>query len=336
MLNRFTLDAIGRWRQRSPLGRVDTLSARALILGLSLCAMAANGAEEGFVQGLINAFESSSIEFPRSQSNAPFLPLGYAAGSHYAQAQVDGPRGLQLEYDVSNLSQAAGLPLMLGDRDMLVVGEYLSWSKFDLTGDVTGSFEASSVGLPVGWLRQLNPRWQLAAFVMPLGHKSNLGRKDWSWQYLGGVFGRYVHNDHLWWVVGAYADVAEGDDFYVPYLGASWVIDERWTLSAIMPWPAITYAPNMDWLLRLGASPSAASWSIEPVSGDVALNMDAWDFGLGVERRIAGSFWLGAEAGVGGFRSLRLSGSDWEVPDVDVGSGPYLSVELKYRPTPGG
>ena len=91
-------------------------------------------------------------------------------------------------------------------------------------------------------------------------------------------------------------------------------------------------APSKDWLFRLGASPSGSSWSFNPDGSDASLNLDAWDFGLSAERRLSGGLWLSLEAGVGGFRGLRLSGSDVESPDLDVSTSPYLGINLNFRP----
>ena len=227
------------------------------------------------------------------------------------------------------------MPFLLGERDALVIGEYLSWSDFSVKAASDDSFAVTTVGLPVAWLRQVDPAWQVAAFVMPLGHHDDIDGSNWAWQYLGGTFARYVQHERLWWAFGFYFDVAPGDNFYIPYVGASWVINERWTVSAVMPWPALLYAPDKDWLFRLGASPSGSSWSFNPEGGDAAVNLDAWDFGLSAERRLSGGIWLSMEVGVGGFRGLRLSGTDVDAPDLDVSTSPYFGIDLKFRPSLG-
>ena len=290
-------------------------------------------AQESFIQRVTQEFAASEIVFPRAVSNAPFVPLAFVGATSYGDAEVDGREGVNAEYDVSTVSQMAMLPILMGERDALLVGEYLSWSDFSVQGEQTNSFDVTSVGLPVAWLRQLDPAWQAAVFVMPMGHYDNVDGGDWAWQYMGGVFARYVQHDRLWWAFGFYADIAPGDNFYIPYVGASWVINERWTLSAIMPWPALLYAPSRDWLFRLGASPSGSSWSFKPDGGEATVNLDAWDFGLGVEHRLAANIWLSAEAGIGGFRGLRLSGSDVESPDLNVSTSPYVGMTLNFRPS---
>jgi hypothetical protein len=297
--------------------------------------------EDSLMRRLTLQFEHSDIEFQRAASNIPFLPVAFLGASYYGDSEIDGSNlrdQKDYQYDVTTVSQAAGLPLLLTERDALVVGEYVSIADIDVTSDDTSgnttSFTVGTLGLPVAWLRQINPDWQSVAFVMPMGHRDDRHGSQWSWQYLGGAFGRYVQNDRLWWAFGFYADVGPGDDFYIPYIGASWSINERWTLSAVMPWPAVLYAPDKDWLFRLGASPSGASWSFNPVRGsDTAINFDAWDFGLGVERRLGGNFWLAFEAGVGGFRGLRVTGTDVDSPSLDVSTAPYVAIDVKFRPS---
>jgi hypothetical protein len=35
---------------------------------------------------------------------------------------------------------------------------------------------------------------------------------------------------------------------------------------------------------------------------------------------------------VGGLRTLRMTGSDWIGPEVDLGSSPYIGLGISYRP----
>jgi hypothetical protein len=64
----------------------------------------------------------------------------------------------------------------------------------------------------------------------------------------------------------------------------------------------------------------------------VAVNLDAWDFGLSAERRLNGGIWLSMEVGVGGFRGLRLSATEVDAPDLNVSTSPYFGLDLKFRP----
>ncbi len=283
----------------------------------------------------IQAFADSEFVFQRSSSLIPFPPLAFVGTKHYSDAEVtSSSRGVELNYGLTSVSQAAAIPLLLTERDAIVIGEYLNWSSFRIRDDAAEDFNVATIGLPIGWIRQIDPQWQVAAFVMPMGHKSTAEDADWTWQTMGGAFWRYVQNDRLWWAFGAYFDAAPGDDFYIPYLGASWTINDHWTLSAIMPWPAVLYAPNDDWLFRLGLAPSGASWSAYPPGEDhaVVMNLDAWDFGLSVERRLFGGYHAGLEVGVGGFRGLRFDDAGLEGIDIDAGTSAYFALEFNFRP----
>lgn len=290
-------------------------------------------ARAGYIEDTAQRFADSEIVFPRANTLVPFLPLASLGASVYNDTEVELDDGRQIEYDLQSVSQHAVLPFLVSPRDALFVGEYLGYADFDMIDPVLDDFEVTTVGLPVGWLRQASDDWQLAAFAMPLAHRSTLEGSGWNMQYVGGLFGRYQQTDGLWWLFGVYADVAPEEDSLIPYVGASWNINEHWTLSAIMPWPAVTYSPDGNWLFRLGASPSGASWVVATGDGDVGINYDAWDLDFGVERRVRGNFWLRLRAGVGGLRGLRFSDGSYDAPDIDVGASGFFALELNFRPS---
>ncbi|EED33980.1 hypothetical protein NOR53_1437 [gamma proteobacterium NOR5-3] len=302
---------------------------------MSSAACDAQNFVQDFVQDKVTAFENSDFIFQRGVSNAPFIPIAYLGVRSYGEAQIDNTlTGRTLEYEQQAASAATGVPFLLGKRDAVVVGGYLSSSRFETRDEAIGDFRVDTVGLPVGWARQVNPQWQAAAFVMPLGHRSTQQDSDWTVQTMGGVFARYTANDKLWWAFGLFGDDSPNDSYVIPYLGASWVINPRWTISALMPWPAVLYAPTQDWLFRLGASPSTASWSLQPEDNSVAVSLDAWDFGLSIERRVYKNLWLEARSGVGGLRGLRLDSNSGtlEAPDISVGASGFFALSLTVRP----
>lgn len=302
---------------------------RLLPLLLSCCCFESRA---DFMADTARRFAESDIEFQRSGSLVPFMPLAAVTASRYDDTDAEFSDGTNLEYDLETVSQYAILPILASPRDALFVGEYLGYSHFEVSGDDLGNFDVTTVGLPLGWLRQASTNWQLAGFVMPVAHKSNLEEADWSYQVMGGAFARHQASDNVWWLYGLYFDIAPEDNYLIPYIGASWSINDHWTLSVVLPWPALLYAPNRDWLLSLGASPSGASWNVSSGQDDVSINYDAWDLDLRVERRIHGNFWLGARVGAGAMRGVRLSSGDFDWPDVDVGSSGYFSITLNFRP----
>jgi hypothetical protein len=58
-----------------------------------------------------------------------------------------------------SISQAALVPIPIGRRDALVVGEWIGWTKFDLE-ESSREVEVLSVAVPLGWARQVKSGWQ--------------------------------------------------------------------------------------------------------------------------------------------------------------------------------
>jgi hypothetical protein len=286
-----------------------------------------------YIKSKLEAFENSNIVFQRGRSNAPFLPLASIIAKKYGSADVSVDNVDDYQFEIEHFSQAAGIPFLVDDDNVLIVGEYLARTNFSTDEAGVESFHAESVGLPIGWLRQISPQWQAAAFVMPLAHKSSHKNSSWEWETLGGAFLRYEQSEEIWWAYGIYADVGGVEDIYLPYAGVSWTINERWTLSAIMPWPAILYAPRDDLLFRFGASPSGASWQVENNGQNISTNFDAWDFGFAVEKNVSGNFWVSLETGIGGLRGLRIVEGDLEGIDTGISSSPYFGLSINFRPS---
>jgi len=112
------------------------------------------------------------------------------------------------------------------------------------------------------------------------------------------------------------------------------VINDQWTLNAVMPWPSVTYAPTPNTFFMLGVSPSGASWSIEPGEQRPRMSLSAWNLGLSAEHRIYENLWLGAEAGVSGLRGLSLQGNDWQDAEAKLDHTGYVEVRLNWRVNP--
>jgi hypothetical protein len=292
-------------------------------------------AAQDFITTTVKAFAESDIVFKRSGSNAPYFPVAQLTGYGYGDASIAlGSTDRSVEFRQSGVSAFAMLPQLMSKRDALITGAYVSSRRFDTDNGLIDDFRVDTLGLPLGWFRQVNAEWQAAAFVMPLGHRSTQDDSDWTLQTMGGAFTRYTQNERLWWAFGLFADHSPNDSYVLPYLGASWVINPRWTVSAIMPWPAIVYAPTPDWMFSLGASPSGASWSLQPAANEVAVSLDAWDFGINAERRLYRNLWVSARVGVGGLRGLRLNSDSGSVedPEINVSGSGFFALSLKIRP----
>ncbi len=306
--------------------------------GLVTCALAvtllhpASARADGLIDTLVRRFSESEFEFVRAQSNAPFPPAASLATSVYQESEFRRADGIDSDvtFQQATISEYAFLPITLGKRDAIAIGQWMSWTHFDIDNAPRDDLDVFSVSVPVGWIRQQSPNWQIAAFVAPLGHRTP--EDNWYWETMGGAFARNVRGDRFAWIFGAYFDVSPLEDFYTPYLGATYVINEQWTLNAIMPWPSVTYAPTNRTVFRLGVAPSGASWTIEPGERRPRMNLSTWNFGLTAEHRLASNLWLGFEVGVAGLRGLSIVGSDWEGLETKLDNTGFAMLSLNLRP----
>ena len=277
-------------------------------------------------------FMNSDFVFSRAASDVPFVPLAWLDVNSYQDSTLRTPAG-DLSFRQTSLSEATLLPILLSRRDALLVGQWGTWTR--LSSSQFQDAEVGNISVPIGWARQATPDWQLAAFIAPT---ANVTRGHWYWDYMGGVFARYLGQSNFAWLFGFYSEITPPDELYVPYLGVTWTIDRHWTLSAILPWPAVLYSPTPDWLFRLGFAPSSASWIADVPVPDQAprrlrADLTSWDFGFRVERHAWKGIWVGGEAGLSGFRGFAFSGSHWQHPRVDVASEPYVVLTVTFRPS---
>jgi hypothetical protein len=292
--------------------------------------------EEGFIERAARAFTESDLVFARSFSNAPFLPVAFLGGTHYGDATVSGegatPDIAGAKYRVNSTSQYAGVPFLLSKRSMAVLGEYVSYADFSV--DNGEEFSVTSASIAAGYLYQVNPDWQVIAALVPFYNHSSLGERGQDyWQVMGGAVARYTRNDRLWWLFGVVFDDSDFGTSVLPYVGASLTLTERWSVSAILPWPQLMYAPSKDWFLSLGASYSGNSWAVNNTTGAVGLNLSGFDFGFGGAMRLKGPLWLEGSVGVGGLRALTITDGDVSGPSIDVSSSPFFKLSLTFRPS---
>lgn len=293
-------------------------------------------ADDSSIAETAQAFAESELVFMRGLSNVPFLPVALLGSDYYDDAMVSEegatPDVAGKHYQATTTSQYAGMPFLLNKRSMVVLGEYLSYSDFSVENGE--DFSTTSAAIAAGYLYQLTNDWQLMGGILPVHHRSSLGerRKDY-WQVMGGALTRYTRNDRLWWLFGVVFDDSEFGTTWLPYIGASLILNQAWSVSALLPWPQVIYAPSKDWFVSAGASYSGSSWAVNSSTGAVGLNLSGFDFGVGGARRLKGALWIEGKAGVGGLRGLSINDGDVIGPAIDVSSSPFISISLTLRPS---
>ena len=133
-----------------------------------------------------------------------------------------------------------------------------------------------------------------------------------------------------------YADVSSAEHFYTPYVGATYIVNPQWTLSAVLPWPAVLYAPTGRLLFRLGVTPSGTAWSVDQGGHHPRIDFSSWNLGASAEYDLWRNLWVRLEAGWSGFRGFSFVGSEWTGPNSSLGATPFVSLGFAYRPPESG
>ena len=288
-------------------------------------------ANAGFVNDTIEKIANSEFIFDTADTNSPFLPIAFVDYTHYGERELSSVclQGPTCDVDWQKLSQMAAVPIWINNRDILLVGEYLSvdWIEGEAVDDAIYSF-----GAILAWLRQVNDHWQVGTFVFPTFYSalSDTGRYAES-IYLGSV-GRHRHSArfHSYW--GLAADINNIENIYYPYLAFDWFINREWAIAFIMPWPAITYAPNPDYFWRVGLLPGATQLRFEEGGQLINAGLDQWDLGLTVEHRIHNQVWAGLSLGVSGFGQITLDESLASEFEHEIEATVFGRFSVNFRP----
>ncbi|MFT4519415.1 MAG: hypothetical protein ACI9JM_001811 [Halioglobus sp.] len=102
-----------------------------------------------FSQDVIRGFEQSEFVFPCGKSNTPLFPPVSFTTQNCSNTDVETHNGQRLVYDVAPVSQNALLPILVGEKDALTVGEYVSLSSFENNNSSAKFFGVITVGWAV-------------------------------------------------------------------------------------------------------------------------------------------------------------------------------------------
>lgn len=291
--------------------------------------------ETGLVERVMLKLQVMEFEFARAESDVPFLPALNASFKVYGKTEFAQFEGLpaaddEAEFRTRVASAYAAAPLYIGRRGFALTVPYVSRTRFHFTRGDRADEDVTSVYLPVGGAWQTESGRQWGAFVMPAGYSPLSGEGDWAWSGMGGMMGRTFSGRNLVWYYGLVYDHAFSDGYYLPYLGFTYQMDPTWAFSMVAPWPGINYAPSDSFFMRVGVSPSGATWAVD--EDQAMTSLGGWDLGLWANWRLSKTLWLSAGSGVSGLRNLRISTSGEVDYDQDIDREPWVSVSLSIRP----
>ena len=303
-----------------------------LIRWFSLLASLAYGTDCFAVgEKLLDAIMRSDFIFDRTVSNVPFFPLGFLDYSNQNSLEVaDGCETASgCEFRYQNVSQALALPVWVGQKHMFLLGETLEMDRFTRGNE---TITVNSGGLLGAWAMQPNKQWQVGAFLYGYRNIGNDKYSNLSSGTYSGAVARYRHSPHFHSYLGLVRFNNARQTLLFPYLGFDWYLDTRWSISAIMPWPTLNYAPSTSTLIRFGALYSSSNWA----SGDDAnvdmVSFGQWDFGLSYEQKLYKTWWGALTVGQSGFGKLVLESDGSPDFESDIDSSPFVKLSINFRP----
>ncbi len=280
---------------------------------------------------LIEAIMRSDFIFDKNISNVPFFPLGFLSFkySDSLTLQEDCPGNLSCDLSYNRISQGFGLPVWVGQRDMIILAETLDSNKLEFADK---QVVLNDVGVMAAWISQPAPEWQLGTFTYFFENiNSDDHIKGAGGAILGGI-GRYRHQPHFhsyWGMVG----ISENSETIIyPYVGFDWFIGKEISVSALLPWPTVSYSPDSDTIYKFGATISDTSWIVDENENIISNSLSTVDLGFAYEKRVYGLFWAEAGIGYSGFGRITVtSDSDIEF-ESSLESSPYLRFSVNIRP----
>ena len=296
-----------------------------LIFGSLSCSQANAAGEQ-----IIDAIMRSDFVFDRNISNVPFLPLSYLQFSENNSLEIEGDcAGISCDFSYQSISQGLGLPVWVGQKHMLILGESLESDEIKYRGE---KYRINSAGIIGAWLVQPSRDWQAGAFIYAY---QGFGEGDLAREPKGsvsGVVSRFRHQPkfHSYW---GFVRLQEYDDVVVyPYAGFDWLVGLEWSISALLPWPTVSYAPTKNRLFKAGALFSGSQWVADGNEQLLNNSFEKVDFGLAFEQRIRSMLWGELSVGYSGFGKVSIESSSELVFEGDIASAPYIRFSLNLRP----
>ena len=278
---------------------------------------------------MIEAIMRSDFIFDRNISNVPFIPLAYLTLNQQHNLEFSGGCvDIDCEFDYQSMSHGLAMPVWVGKKHMFLLGESLETKTIE---SGVNSINVDSGGILAAWVSQPSVKWQAGAFIYAY---RGIGDEDLAKEPKGnisGVVARYRHsvNFHSYW--GMVRLEEYNNETLYPYIGFDWYIGKKWSISGLIPWPTIQYAPDKDVIYKFGAMFSGAEWAVNN-NGEVLTNdFEKWDFGFAYERRLWNYVWGEIAIGYSGLGKFSIS-SDTDIEfDTKIEKAPFIRLALNVR-----
>jgi len=307
-------------------------SRRRAALGVLVMLLTVTRTQAG-MQETLDAIRSSEFRFTRSESEVPFLPLGWAQDRYYPNTSFEPVEGNPAAATVAEHTISLGgvLPAYVAERDMLLLGGDLLWDHIAVK---SGPYSDQGVVVltPVAaWLHQFGSDDLAGAFVAPMFSYETQAAEDWGVSGYAGLVGLHYFRDELQLLYGGVYQNSFGTSYGYPYLGLNWLPTPRLSVALVFPWPTVTYAISDRWLAQMGVAPGGSRWVQRDSHFESTQSLSSWNLTVGAGYRFYEKFWLSADVGVAGLRGF-TSGSGANRERLEANPGLIFSLAIQFRP----
>ena len=309
-----------------------TSPLRRLLATLLLLAAGRVSAPAGVIDSILENFHRSEFAFGRTDGNAPFPPLAWVGVMDHGESDL-ALNGQPIRFDERSMSQFLLAPLWIGEKDMILAGEYFGWQRVDFHAPVVAQRDVYTLMPMLAWLRQTGPHRQLGAFLAPeYTHGADYaGHEFTELSGYAGIVGVNWTSDRFAWAYGGVVDYSSDNTLLFPYLGCYWQPSPRWSVAAIAPWPSVSFAPSRDYMFQLGLSPADATLASSP-DGGLRVSYTSWNLLLSAHRRLTRNFWLSGSVGAAGLGNFAVSTNGHTESDYELRRDVVWSLQISFRP----
>jgi len=299
-----------------------------LLLGVTWVAPA----PAGVIDSILDNFHRSDFAFGRTDGNAPFPPLAWLSYQDRGESDLS-LNGQTVRFDESSLSQFLLAPLWIGQKDMIIAGEYAGWQRVSFKAPLTAERDLYTFMPILAWMRQTGPHRQIGAFVAPeYSHGADYAGYEFTdLSAYAGVIGINWTSDDFAWAYGLVGDFSSERSLIFPYLGCYWQPSPRWSVAAILPWPSVSYAPTRDFMFQVGLSPADATLASTP-DGSLRMSYTSWSLLFSAHRRLARNYWFSANVGWAGLGNFAVSTDGDTETNYDLRRDLVWSLQISFRP----
>ena len=231
----------------------------------------------------------------------------------------------------------ANVPLLMKDGFRMTAGAGYRWNQLDFAGAGfpfgSTTLDLHRVDIPLNIWKDIDRKWKLWARLQPGWYSDfqSVGSDDFILTSL--VLFSYQWTETTKIAFGGFYSRDLGEERVLPAVGLIYEPDPHWSLSLTFPRFELAYAPDPNFVITGGAKLAGAGWNIDDPSGaggDVDLNYEAIEVGIGIDKRIKGPWWAYLDAGMKVGQEIEIEGAPYRYRQ-ELDSAPFVSAGVKMR-----